>query len=103
MNNIFTHKKMTASGVICDKPCVFGGFIIGTDDTNDPEITIYDNASAASGNEVVPTATYDASVMGLNGYTAPGMGIDLKNGAYIEITCAGTVEVTVFYKEKPFG
>lgn len=93
----YLHKKISASGVLNNNACTFGGFVLGTDGTNDPEITIFDNASAASGAEIAPTTTYDASVLGLNGYTAPSGGINCKNGIYVEITCAGTVEVVVSY------
>lgn len=85
----------TASGVVYAYPCIFHGFLIGTDGVNDPTITFYDHASAASGQEIVPTATYDASALGLNGVT--GMYQYYANGIYLSITCAGTVEVTPQY------
>ena len=84
----------TASGLIYSGPCILHGYLVGTDGTNDPEVTIYDN-TAASGNEAIPTCTYDASLLGMNGAT--GMKVLCKNGLYVEITCAGAVEVTVFF------
>lgn len=86
--------NFTASGLVHSGPCIFQGFILGTDGTNDPAITIY-NSVAASGSEVVPTATYDASLLGLNGVT--GMHQWCDTGLYIGITCDGTVEVSVQY------
>ena len=87
--------KITESGVVYAGPCIFHGFLLGTDGVNDPTITIYDNASAASGQEVVPTQTFDASALGLNGVT--GIYQLCDNGIYIEITCAGAVEIIPQY------
>jgi len=69
---------------------------VGTDGLNNPTVTIYDNTSAA-GNEVVPTAEYDASVLGMNG----GLGVQVLcvNGLYVEISFAGAgaTEVVVYW------
>lgn len=84
----------TASGLVHAGPCIFQGFVIGTDGTNDPSITIYNNI-AGSGQEVVPTATYDASALGLNGATGFHQWCD--TGLYVSITCSGSVEVAIQY------
>jgi hypothetical protein len=76
------------------------GFLLGTDHANDPTITIYDNASAATGEELVPTCDYDASLLGINGFM-PGAGLSCVNGIYIEITTAGACEATVFFTPLP--
>jgi hypothetical protein len=73
------------------------GMQLGTDGTNDPTITIYDN-TAASGTELVPTAAYEADYKGLNGFTC-AYGKQFDTGLHIEITCAGTVEVAVDYRK----
>ena len=86
--------KKTASALIYTGPAILHGFLIGTDGINDPTITIYDYLSAG-GQEVVPTTTYDASVLGLNGAT--GINQLCAIGIYLEITCSGTVEVNVQY------
>jgi len=91
------HTKLTASGIATSDPCNLRGMLIGTDGANDPTITVYDN-TAASGDEVVPTATYDSSALGLNGVTLPGDGARCENGIYVEITlAAGAVEVVIYY------
>lgn len=79
--------KKTSSGVVYAGPCVFHGFLISTDGVNDVIVTFYDNASAASGQEIVPTNTYDATAKALNGAT--GMKVRCQNGIYLELTCAG--------------
>jgi hypothetical protein len=84
--------KITASGIVHTGPCVFQGFLMGTDGINDPTVTIYNN-TAASGEEVVPTCTYDAAAYGLNGVT--GLNQYCDKGLYIEIAGAGAVEIVV--------
>ena len=88
---------VTSSTAITSSSAVLMGMLIGTDGANDPEITIYDGTDNA-GSEIVPTTTYDASVLGLNGYVSS---YDKRayNGIYVEITCAGSVEVTLDYRE----
>jgi hypothetical protein len=87
---------ISSSAIITSDRAVFMGMQLGTDGANDPVITIYDGTDNA-GNEIVPTATYDASVLGLNGLLGP---YDKRayNGIYVEITTGGTVEVTVDYR-----
>lgn len=84
----------TASGLINSGPCVFYGFTIGTDGVNDPTIAIYNN-TAGSGQKVIPSNSYDASLLGLNGAT--GMKVWCDMGLFITITCAGNVEVVPQY------
>lgn len=84
----------TASGVVRTGSCIFQGLLIGTDGVNDPTVTLYNN-TAASGDEVVPTATYDASALGLNGLT--GVNVWCDKGLYVEIACSGDVVVVIFY------
>jgi len=95
INNVATEvAQFDGGGLVHDGPALLFGFLIGTDAVNDPTITVYDN-TAASGKEVVPTNTYDASALGLNGFM-PGAGIKCKNGIYVA-NDQGTSEVTVFY------
>ncbi len=91
-----TPTKITASAIVHTGPCVFRGLLLGCDGTNDPVITVY-NGLDNSGGEIVPTCTYDASALGLNGVTGIEPGIYCDTGLYIEITCAGTVEVVPQY------
>ena len=91
------HTKLTASGIANSGPCDFRGMLVGTDGANDPTVTVYDN-TAASGNEVIPTVTFDAASNGLNGVTLPGDGARCDTGIYVGITIgAGNVEVVIYY------
>ena len=88
---------LTASGIAHAGKCSCGGFLLGMDKVNDMEVTLYDNASAASGNKIVPTNTYDASALGLNGFS-PKENIECSNGIYVEMDEGdGAGEVTVYF------
>ena len=88
---------VTSSQIITSERAVLMGMQIGPDGANDPIVTVY-NGTDNTGGEIVPTNTYDASALGMNGYVGP---YDKKayNGISVEITCAGTVEVTIDYQE----
>jgi hypothetical protein len=89
--------KVTSSSVVSTKQCILFGMLLGLDGANDPTITIY-NGTDNTGTELVPTNDYDASALNLNGLTIP-YGKKAYNGIYVEITCAGAVEVVIDYKE----
>lgn len=90
-------KTITETGYITESPAFYGGFRLGTDSVNDPEITV---ANGEGGDhEPEPTATYDASQLGLNGASEGGNVVYCKNGIHVTITCAGTVEVSVRFRE----
>jgi hypothetical protein len=94
MESVNLSSKKTATGIVLTGQGVFRGMLLGTDGVNDPVVTIYDGLDN-SGTEIIPTATYDASALGLNGVI--GKGVYCETGIYVEITCAGTVEVVVEY------
>lgn len=89
-------KTITSSQAISSVSSEFVGMLIGTDGVNDPSITVYDN-SVPGGDEIVPTNTYDASRYDLNGVVLP-FKVNCSDGIYVAITCAGNVEVTVFWR-----
>ena len=82
--------------VVTGNPAILCGVLIGTDATEDPTVTIY-NSTDNSGVEVMPTQEFDASALGLNGFT-PGYGKSCPLGIYAEISnCSGTCEITIDY------
>lgn len=89
-------KKVTSSGLIFTGPSVLLGFLLGTDGVNDPAVTIY-NGVDNTGQEIVPTCTYDASALGLNGAIF-SYKIKCPAGIYVEIGCKGTVEVICHFR-----
>jgi hypothetical protein len=77
-------------GAIYAGPGKFSSLFIGLDGSNDAQITIYDNATAASGKEVLPTTIFDASALGLNGFTlGSGSALDFVNGLYVLVEASG--------------
>lgn len=85
--------EVTESGVVFASPCLLHDVEVGgTDGSNDITLTIYDNASAASGTVLLPTHTIDASALGLNGITLT-VAKRAYLGVYAEITTSGTASV----------
>ncbi len=97
MNLLLHSRKVTATGLVFTGACALHSMLLGTDGTNDPEITVYDGIDN-TGTEIVPTTTYDASALGLNGFHGGPAGIECTTGIYVVITCAGAVEVALGFK-----
>jgi len=85
----------TADALIYTGECVFTGFLIQPDGTNDVTITFYDN-TAASGAKIFCTLTF----AGDKGPQALPIHLQRRcfTGIYADITTAGTVEYTVFWE-----
>ena len=88
--------RLTASALVKSGYSKITALLIGTDGSNDPVVTVYDDLSNTAGTEAIPTCTYDASALGLNGvaFNAP---IECQTGIYVEITNLGTGEVLIYY------
>ena len=82
-------KTITESGSIINVPCWFVNFKLGSDNANDPQVTVYDSNGAPAGTptELVPTNPYDASAMGLNGIS--GDQSYARYGIYVVIEAVG--------------
>ena len=74
--------------------CVITGFLVETDGANDPTIDFWDN-TAGSGTQAIPSATYDTSVLGINGVM--GLNKEISTSLYVKITCASAAKVFVYY------
>ena len=89
-------KTITESGSIINVPCWFVNMKIGMDNVNDPQITVYDSNGPPVGTptELVPTQTYDASAMGLNGIS--GDQSFARYGVYVVVDEGqGACEITI--------
>ena len=84
---------LTASGIVAASHAGLVSMHVGMDGTNDPSITIH-KGQDSSGEEVVPTNSYDADKLGLNGFESYHIK-DCPGGIYVAITCAGDCEVVV--------
>ena len=81
-----TPKFLNASGLVWTGHGYLTGLLIGMDNANDPQITVYDN-TAGSGTAIVPTSNLDASAKGFNGFTRGE--IEFTIGCYILIEASG--------------
>ena len=91
------HQRITASTLIFTGHGFLGSLLIGTDGTNDPVVTVYDALTNTSGTEVVPTTTYNASALGLNGLETSYLK-ECGIGCYVEISNLGSGEVVIGYR-----
>jgi hypothetical protein len=89
--------KIAASATIKTGYSKLVGILLSTDGTNDPVVTVYDATSAATDTEVVPTNTYDASALGLNGAWFGHEGaIECNVGIHVVVSNLGTGYALVF-------
>ena len=93
MKNV-TPKVHAASGIVTRADAFLCGMQLGVDGINDATITVYHGQSAVQGNELIPTTIFDGTKKGLHGVALP-FEKDSPGGMYIEITCAGSVEVVL--------
>lgn len=90
--------KLTESGQAYLGECVLLDILIGMDATNDPSVSVFDGTDS-SGAEKLPTNTYDASKLGLNGVVWQ-FARKMDTGIYVLIDlAAGDVEVIVGHRE----
>jgi len=89
--------KIAASALIKTGYTRLVGFLLSTDGANDPVVTVYDDTTNTAGTEVIPTNTYDASALGLNGaWFGHEGGIECQVGVYVEVANLGTGYALVF-------
>lgn len=85
----------SSDSAIADGPCRLRAATILTDGSNDATLTVYDNASAASGTVVMKAKVAGAD---LTGHLAlPGGGVACRNGLYADIS--GTNSSYIIYFE----
>ena len=89
--------KIAASALIKSGYSKLVGVLLSTDGSNDPVVTVYDSTTNTADTEVVPTNTYDASALGLNGAWFGHEGaIECKTGVYVEVSNLGTGYALVY-------
>ena len=81
-----TPKFLSASGLVWTGHGYLTGLLVGMDNVNDPQITVYDN-TVGSGTAIVPTSNLDASAKGFNGFTRAE--IEFNTGCYVLIEASG--------------
>ena len=92
-----TTKKMTASGQVAEGPHNLLGYLLGTDGVNDPKFSVHDGEDE-TGEEKIPSITYDASQLGANGAMFTFY-IPCMDGIYFYRE-SGANDETIFYYER---
>lgn len=99
-DNMYSSGELTADAQVISVPGYFYGISITTDGSNTGTVTIYDNASGASGKKLVQDLVVPSSS------TNRGMAFDadppiaVEKGIYVDITCAGTLKYTVYFRRQ---
>ena len=88
----------TASAAITAKQGLFHGIAVITDATNAVTVSIYDNATAASGRELIPTWTVTTSATDRIQTYSISPPVPFYNGCYVSATTSGTVTYMVYYE-----
>jgi hypothetical protein len=90
--------EKAADAAITTTSGIFYGIIVATDGTNACTVSIYDNASAASGTELIPTTVVTSSATDRVQRIPISPGVRYYNGIYVDITLgAGSVGYTVYF------
>ena len=96
-----TPYRAAASVQIHDGEGFLFSFLIGTDTVNDPIVAIHDCATGnqAAANQIVPSTTYDASILGINGVVFQ-VSKRFTSGLYIAIANIGTGAVILDWRSQ---
>lgn len=84
---------LDSDALITNEKCIFNGFLLVTDGTNDVTIDVLDEEG---GDKVIPTITVKGSDNLLAMDVSPGLKAD---GLYINITTSGTCKYQIYYND----
>ena len=99
MTNFYsTPARLEASALIHTGQGVLMSLLIGTDGVNDPVVAIHDDVDGdTAGNEILPSSTYDASALGINGVVLK-FAKEFTTGLYVKLANMGSGAVVVDYR-----
>jgi len=90
--------EKTADAAITTSSGFWHGIVLITDGTNAVTVTIYDNATAASGTKLWPTTTVTTGASDRIQSFGMDPPINFVNGIYVDVTTSGTVTYMVFFE-----
>lgn len=102
MKNLIAEKQtINSSTLIHTGPGIITAIFVGTDDTNDPVVGIYDDTDGdTAANQVIPNVTLDASALGWNGGIL-SVPVKYDTGLYVKIGgTIGTGYVTIHFVKR---
>ena len=90
----------TTSAVVTALPGYCYGIIVSASSVSSGSVSVYDNATAASGSQIFPTIYTDANATEPRNITLfPSVPVKFFNGIYVSATTtAGTVNYEVYYR-----
>jgi len=93
--------EFAASSVITPRAGKFHGILFTTDGTNTVTVSIYDNATAAAGNELIPTSYITSSAANRLSSISIDPPVKYHNGIYVHVAVAGggAVSYMVYYED----
>ncbi len=89
----------TADAAVCTTKGVFYGLWMVTDGTNSVTVTVYDNASAASGRTIFPTTVLPTASDDRARSVSFDPPIKYNNGIYVDITTSGAATYKIYYRD----
>lgn len=95
MNLLMTSGELAASAIVSNAPGAFASLSVTADGTNTADVTVYDNASAASGTVIAHVVVPANSKFDMLHLTVP---CEVRNGLYASISGTGAKCVVYFYK-----
>ena len=101
MNTAYTTtSRITESSLIYTGTGFLFSILVGADNVNDPVVAVYDDTDGnTAANRIIPSVTYDASVLGLNGVVLE-FPKKFTTGLYVVVTNIGSGEVIVDYRQE---
>ena len=91
----------TADAAVTTGPGYLKGLIIHTDGTNAVTVSVYDNATAASGKKLFSTWTVTTGAADrVQSIAFDGQEVPYGNGVYVDITTSGTVTYDVYFESR---
>jgi len=94
--------RITASTLIYTGKGYLMTLLIGSDGTNNPVVAVYDDTDGdTAANQIVPSQTYDAISLGLNGIILQ-FAKKFSTGLYVSISNIGSGSVIVDYRKGEF-
>jgi hypothetical protein len=90
--------EQTADAAITTAGGYLSGIMVITDGTNSVTVDIYDNATAASGTQLIPQWVIPSSTTSRAATLSfGGVGLKFYNGVYVDVTTSGTVKYMVYW------
>lgn len=99
MTNFYaTPVRLEASALVHTGRGVIMSLLVGTDGVNDPVVAVHDDIDGdTAANEILPSATYDASALGINGVVLK-FAKKYTTGLYVKLANMGSGAVVVDYR-----